>query len=327
MTRREFLSSVAGGLLAVPFAAEGQPAATIAFLCAHSCSALPTPLQAWDRSFLRGLERGGYTLAGSATFDQLGIGVGYDRLCQVAERLVQRKAHVIVAVGNAEARAARQATGTAPIVMVNVVDPMEERLVASHGRPGGNVTGLAVPFEQLATKQIELLKEMQPRLTRVAVFWSALTGLSQQRLGRLEAATRSLGVTTYPVEITSFRDLGKTFASLPAATEGLLVLEPLSMGMTRREISMRALQHRLSSVASDRAWVEAGGLIAYGPNVEDQYERAGAYAAQLLRGVKPRDLPVEEPTRFELIISNTTARALGLAIPPSLLQRADQVID
>ncbi|HSE05057.1 MAG TPA: ABC transporter substrate-binding protein [Methylomirabilota bacterium] len=325
--RRAFIGTLAGGLLAAPLAAQAQPVGTIAFLCADSCVNIPHAVTRADRPFLRGLEGGGYTLGLNASVDTLGVGVGYRRLREMADRLVKRKAHVIVVVGNTEARAARQATRTTPIVMVNVVDPVEEGLVASLGRPGGNLTGLAVPFDQLAIKQIEVLKEIQPRLGRLAVFWSPLTGLHKQRLGRLEAAARSLGVTTYPVEITTFRDLDKTFASLPGQTDGLLVLEPLTMGMTRREMSMLALRHRLPSVASDHQWVDAGGLMAYGPNLEDQYERAGAYVAKLLRGASPRDLPVEEPTRFELIISKTTAKALGLTIPPSLLQRADQVIE
>jgi putative ABC transport system substrate-binding protein len=326
--RRAFMSILAGGLLGAPLAAEAQPVGKIGFLCADSCLDLPHTARPADRAFLRGLEHGGYTLGRTASVDLGGVGVGHHRLRDAAERLVQRRAHVIVADGNPEARAARHATRTTPIVMVNVVDPMEEGLVTSLGRPGGNVTGLAVPFDQLAIKQIEVLKEIRPRLARLAVFWSPLTGQHKQRLGRLEAAARSVGVTTYPVEITTFRDLDKTFASLPGQMDGLLVLEPLAgVGMTRPEISMLALRHRLPSVASDRQFVAAGGLMAYGPNLEDQYERAGAYVAKVLRGANPRDLPVEEPIRFELIISKTTAGALGLAIPPSLLQRADQVIE
>ena len=327
MERRTFLSTLTGGLLAAPLAAEAQPVGRIAFLCADSCVNIPHVVRPVDRPFLRGLEGGGYTLGLNASVDIVGVGVGFHRLREVADQLVKRKAHVIVVVGNTEALAARQATRTTPIVMINVVDPVEEGLVASLGRPGGNLTGFAVPFDQLAIKQVEVLKEIQPRLARLAVFWSPLTGLHKQRLGRLEAAARSLGVTTYPVEITTFRDLDTTFASLPVQADGLLVLEPLTMGLTRREISMLALRHRLPGVASDNQWVDAGGLMAYGPSLEDQYERAGAYVAKLLRGTSPRDLPVEEPTRFELIISKTTAKALGLTIPPSLLQRADRVIE
>jgi putative ABC transport system substrate-binding protein len=327
MDRRAFLG-LAGGLLATPRAAEAQAVGTIAFLCADSCVNLPHPVRPMDRPFLRGLEGGGYTLGRNASVYTDGVGVGYHRLSEAADRYVKRKAHVIVAVGNVEARAAREATRTTPIVMVNVVDPVEEGFVASLGRPGGNVTGLAVPFDQLAIKQIEVLKEIQPRVTRLAVFWSPLTGLHKQRLRRLEAAARSLGVTTYPVEIATFRDMDKTFAALPGQPDGLLVLEPLGgAGSTRAKISLLALRHRLPGVASDRQWVDAGGLIVYGPNLEDQYERAGAYVSKLLRGANPRDLPVEEPTRFELIINKTTAGALGLTIPPSLLQRADQVIE
>lgn len=328
MKRRAFLAMLPGSLLATSLAAEAQPVGRIAFLCADSCVSLPATQRPTDRPFLRGLEGGGYTLGRNASVDTVGVGVGYHRLREAADGLLKRKAHVIVAIGNAEARAARQATRTTPIVMLNVVDPVEEGLVASLARPGGNVTGLAVPFDQLAIKQIELLKELQPRLTRLAVFWSPLTGLHKQRLARLEVAARSMGVTTYPVEITTFRDMDKTFSSLPAPIDGLLALEPLATGgMTRSEISKLALRHRLPSVASDRGWVDAGGLTAYGPNPEDQYERAGAYAAKLLRGTSPRDVPVEEPTRFELIISKTTAGALSLTIPPSLLHRADRVIE
>ncbi len=326
ITRRAFITTVAGGLLTAPRAAEAQSQARIAFLCVDSCSGLPHPVRAEDRAFLNGLERAGYVLGPKLFLDMVGVGVGYDRLPEAATRLVRRKADVIVAFGSFAAGTAKRATKTVPIVMVNVADPVEEGLIASLGRPGGNVTGLATPFAQLVAKQLEFLKEVHPRLTRVAVLWNPAIGPHKQRLARLSAAARSLGVEVYPVEAATAQDLKKALALVAQGrADGLLLLEHL-MGTLGSEISQFALQRRLPTVASDRRFVSAGGLMSYGPNLPSLYERAAVYVAKLLKGVKPSELPVEEPTRYELVVSQITAKALGLTIPQSVLLRADEVI-
>jgi len=299
----------------------------VAFLCPDGCSNLPNTVTDWDRAFLAGFERAGYVLGRNASIDMSGVGVGYDRLSAAAKKLVQRKVDVIVAVGNEATWAARQATKSTPIVMVNVADAVDEGLVASLGRPGANVTGLSVPLGQLAAKRIELLKEINPRLARVAVLWNPAIKLHQERFARLERAVGSLGVQLSPLGVATFRDLEKAFGSMGhGRPDGLLLFEPL-MGPVRGEIALFALQHRVVTAASDRFFVQGGGLLAYGPYLPDLYERAALYAGKLLKGARPSELPVEEPTRFELIVNKATAKALGLTIPPSLLLRADHLIE
>ncbi|HEV2054555.1 MAG TPA: ABC transporter substrate-binding protein [Methylomirabilota bacterium] len=327
MERRTFISGISFALLAVPLAAEAQAQARIAFLCVDSCSNLPNTNNAWDRAFLNGLEQAGYVLGPKLFLDMVGVGVGYDRLPEAATRLVRRKADVIVAFGSFAAGTAKRATKTVPIVMVNVADPVEEGLIASLGRPGGNVTGLATPFAQLDAKQLEFLKEVHPRLTRVAVLWNPAIGLHKQRLARLAVAARSLGVEVYPVEAATAQDLKKAFALIAQGrADGLLLFEHLMGVLGSGEISQFALQRRLPTVASDRRFLSAGGLMSYGPSLPGLYERAAVYVGKLLKGVKPSELPVEEPTRYELVVSQVTAKALGLTIPQSVLLRADEVI-
>jgi putative tryptophan/tyrosine transport system substrate-binding protein len=326
--RRTFLAGTGAVLLAAPLAAEAQSQARIAFLCVDSCSNLPNTSSAQDRAFLNGLEQVGYVLGPKLFADMTGVGVGYDRLPVAATRVVRRKADVIVAFGSFAAGAAKHATRTVPIVMVNVGDPVDEGLIGSLGRPGGNVTGLATPFAQLVGKQLEFLKEIHPRLTRVAILWNPTIGPHKQRVARLEAAARSLGVEVYPVEAATPKDLKKALALIAQRrADGLLLFEHLIGYLSSGEISQFALQRRLPTVASDRRFVEAGGLMSYGPSLSGLYEHAAVYVGKLLKGVKPSELPVEEPTRYELVVSQITAKALGLTIPPSLLARADEVIE
>jgi putative ABC transport system substrate-binding protein len=327
MDRRRFLLTSLAGAFAVPLAAGAQPQGKLAFLCPGNCSNLPNLIGPRDQGFLAGLEQVGYVLGRNASVDLSGTGIGYDRLPDAAKKLVQRKVDVIIAVGNEATRAARQVTKNTPIVMLNVADAVEEGLVASLGRPGANVTGLSVPLGQIATKHIELLREINPRLTRVAVLWDPTMGTPQERILRLERAARSLGVQLSSLGVASSRDLEKAVGSMgPGRPDGLLFFEQL-MWTGMSEIVLFALQHRIVTVASSRPFVAGGGLLSYGPDVGDQYERAALYAGKLLKGARPSELPVEEPTRFELIVNQATAKALGLTIPPSLLARADQIIE
>ena len=326
MDRRRFLLTSLAGALAGPAAAEAQQPSRIAFLCPRSCSALPNVTLAVDRAFMSGLTRAGVSGKGDLYFDMAGAGVGYERLSEMATQVTKRKADVIVAFGNAAARAARRATSTVAVVMVGVADPVEDGLIRSLGRPGGNLTGLATPYEQLVAKQIELLKEIYPSLTRVAIFWNPELEVPEKRRERIEVAVRGLAVQVHLVELRHAQDLEKAFATTPVGRADALLLPELPV-LLRREIALFALQRRLPTVAGDREFVLGGGFMSYGPDPMDVYERAGVYTGRLLRGVKPHDLPVEEPTRFELVISRVTAKALGLTIPPSLLLRADQVIE
>jgi putative ABC transport system substrate-binding protein len=179
----------------------------------------------------------------------------------------------------------------------------------------------------MAAKRIEFLKEINPRLARVAVLWNPAIGVHQEsRFVRLERAVKSLGVQLAPLGVASPRDLEKAFSTGAERPDGLLLFEQF-MGTVRGEIALFALKHRVATAASDRYFVQGGGLLAYGPSLPGLYERAALYAAKLLKGVRPGELPVEEPERFELIVNKTAAKALGLTIPPSLLARADEVIE
>jgi putative ABC transport system substrate-binding protein len=264
------------------------------------------------------------------SFDMTGAGVGDARLSETAKRLVSRKVDVIVVVGNVAARAAREATRRVPIVMIDVADPVDEGLIASIGRPGGNVTGLTIPYEQLAVKHVELLRAMRPGLARVGILWNPLIALHKRRLANIDVATRSLGVELLPVKAATALDLENAFASVSTRrADGLMVLEHLTSaaGWGRGEIVTFALARRLPTIAAYGEFATAGGLMSYGPDLPDVYERAAGYVVKILAGANPSELPVEEPTRFVLTISRTTAKAVGLTIPQSLLLRADQVID
>jgi putative tryptophan/tyrosine transport system substrate-binding protein len=301
----------------------------IGFLCPGSCTNIPHPFNEWDRRFLSGLEHAGYVLGRNASVDLSGIGVGYGGLLAGAQKLVQHRVDVIVAVGNDAAHAARRATNSTPIVMLSVADAADEGLVASLGRPGANVTGLSVPLAHIAAKHVQLLKEINPQVARVGVLWSPiLGGFSADRFMRLQRATASLDVHLSPLPVASRQDLEKGISS---SSDGrpdslLLVFEQLT-GSLRGEIALVAVQQRMLTVASYRVFAEAGGLLAYGPYVAESYERAATFVGKVLSGARPSELPVEEPTRFELTINKATAKALGLTIPPSLLLRADQVIE
>jgi ABC-type uncharacterized transport system substrate-binding protein len=325
MHRRSILTALLA-FLTLPCDAAAQPMAKVAFLCPGACSALPNPVFDFDRAFLAGLERGGYVFGRNASLDMSGVGVGHDRLPEAARKLVQRKVDVILTVGNEATRVARQATTSTPIVMLNVADAVDEGLVASLGRPGANVTGVSVPLAQIAAKRIEFLREINPRLTRVAALWHSSIEQHRDRTARLERVAASLGVHLSGLGVATFRDLDQAFGSTATRPDGLLLFEYVTAAL-RREIALFALQHRIATAGPDRLFVQGGGLLAYGPPMPDLYERAALYAGKILKGAQPSELPVEEPTRFELIINKGAAGPLGLTIPPSLLQRADQVIE
>jgi putative ABC transport system substrate-binding protein len=309
-------------------AALAQPAPKIAFLCPAACSNFANTHRVRDRAFLEAFEQAGFVVGRSATLDMSGAGVGYGGLAAAASKLVGRKVDLIVAAGNEAVVTARQATARTPIVMLNGSDAVEEGLVKSLARPGGNVTGVSVPLGQLAAKHVQLLKEMNPRLARVSVLWSMETELHRRRLDRLEQAVRPLGVDVSPIGVARFADLEKSIGGAGlGGTGGLMLLEQLMGSGTRTETALIGLRHRVVTVAGDRLFAEGGGLLAYGPDASDVYRRVAVYAARILKGARPGDLPVEEPSRYELVVNQGTARALGVTMPPSILLRADQVIE
>jgi putative ABC transport system substrate-binding protein len=234
---------------------------------------------------------------------------------------------LIVAPGTDAARAAKEATSIIPIVTVVVGDPVGSRLIASLARPGGNVTGMSSAALDITAKQLELLKEVAPRLARVAVLRNSTTAVHVTSLKELEVAARALRVRLQPIEVRTPKDIESAFAAMASErAEALVTVDNPLIFLERRRIVDLAVQHRLPTVFLQRLYPEAGALMSYGPSFTDLFRRAAPYVDRILKGAKPGDLPVEQPTKFELVINLKTAKALGLTIPPSLVQRADEVI-
>ncbi len=255
-----------------------------------------------------------------------------DRFPALATELVALKLDVIVAAGGTlAALAAKQATTTLPIVFTASGDPVQERLVSSLARPGGNVTGLSIVTWELVGKSLELLKQAVPGLSTVAFLLkpdAMPEGARKDRVKAAEVTARALGVRLHFVEARSPEDFDRAFADMARVQAGAVYIAVTPMfDIHRRRLVDLATKNRLPTVYSFRGWAEDGGLMSYGPDLPDLFRRAATYVDKILKGAKPADLPIEQPTKFELVINLKTAKALGLTIPPSLLQRADQVIE
>lgn len=251
-----------------------------------------------------------------------------ERYPDLAAELVQLRVDVILAQGNPALAALKQATPTIPIVMAQVGDPVGSGFVASLARPGGNITGLSNMAEGVSGKWVELLKEMSPKTTRLAVLWDPRLGAHTAMWKAIQVAGQALNVTPLAWEVRGPDDIERAFSAMSTERIGALVILPWPVaGQNRRLIVDRAATHRLPAIYAFREFAEAGCLMTYGPNNADLYRRAANYVDRILKGAKPAELPVEQPTTFELIINLRTAKALGLTVPPSLLLRADQVIE
>jgi putative ABC transport system substrate-binding protein len=282
------------------------------------------PPTLWVEAFQQGLRERGY-VDGRNVVVEFRIG-SLDQLPQLAEELVRSKVDVILASSSPPAAAAKKATTSVPIVFVNVFDPVELGLVPSLGRPGGNVTGLAAGSPELAGKRLELLRELVPKLRRVAVLSHPATPSSPAQLKGAEDAARALGMQVQPVPVRGPDDFASAFKAM-RGTDGLLQLDFAFFTTHRARLIGLATESRLPAIYGVREMVEAGGLMSYGVHFPDLYRRAATYVDKILKGAKPADLPVEQPTKFEFVINSRTAKALRLTIPPSLMLRADQVID
>jgi ABC-type uncharacterized transport system substrate-binding protein len=328
MERRRFIEVIAGGLLVAPLSAEAQQAAKIArigFLVLNMAAAAHPP-----EAFRQGLRDLGYVEGRNVVIEYRDAEGKPERLPALAAELVALKVDVILAAGETHALAAKQATKTIPIVFAVAADPVASGLVTSLARPGGNVTGLSVLAPELVGKCLEQLKQAVPGVSRVAVLWQP--GGHGERTDKdmrkeAEVAARALGVRLQLVEARGPADLDRAFSDMTKARAGALTVLPSAMLFTeRRRLADLAARNRLPAVYPAREYVDAGGLMAYGANVADLFRRAATYVDKILKGAKPPDLPVEQPTKFELVINLKTAKALGLTIPQSLLQRADEVI-
>jgi putative ABC transport system substrate-binding protein len=249
-----------------------------------------------------------------------------DQLPQLAEELVRLKVDVIVASSAPAALAAKKATTSVPIVFVNVFDPVELGLVPNLARPGENITGLAFSSTDLAGKRLELLKEVVPKLRRVAMLWHSDNPGNLVQLKGAEVAARTLGMQLVQVPVRGTDDFDAGFKAMRGA-DGLLQANAPLFTTHRARLVGLAAKSRLPAIYGQSGYVEVGGLMSYGPHIPDQNRRAATYVDKILKGAKPADLPVEQPTKFELTINNKTAKVLGLTIPPSLRLRADHIVE
>ena len=252
----------------------------------------------------------------------------FDRLAVLAAELVALKVEVIVTGGAAAAQAARNATASIPIVMVDPGDPVRTKLVASLRQPGGNVTGLSSATPDLAAKQLQMLKEAVPKVTRVGFLWSANAPAGALALAETEKAAAVLNVRLQPMEVRQANDLDEAVAAIARGQGNALIVfaDPLTF-THRQHIMDMAAQRGLVAVSGAREFADAGGLMSYGPSFPEMFRHAATYVDKILKGAKPADLPVEQPTTFELVINMKTAKALGIKIPQSILLRADKVIE
>ncbi len=326
MDRRAFIGTLAGSLLAAPLAAEAQPAGKIPRLCFLTFSP-GIPLSTFD-PFFQGLRDRGYVDGQTITIDYLSADGQAERFPTLAADCLRLKADIIVATTSLAAQAAKNATRTTPIVMHALGDPVASGLVVSLGRPGGNVTGVSMMSPGLAAKRLELLKEVLPRLSRALVLSDLGDSIAAPQLKELEHAAHSLGVNLLVRDIRTADDLPAAFdAGAKAHAEGLLTTAETRLSVYRDRVLELAARHRLPGMYPYRGWVDAGGLMAFISYTPKLQARTAFYVDRILKGAKPADLPIEQPTKFEFVINLKTAKALGLTIPPSVLQRADQVIE
>ena len=309
--------------------ADAQPSAKttprIGYLDGASLSAVSVRIEA----FRQGLRELGYVEGQNVAIEWRSAEGEADRLPRLAAELVRLKVDVIVTGGAGATRPARQATATIPIVMAQDSDPVESGFVASLARPGGNVTGLSTLHPAISVKRLEILKEVIPRLSRVAFFGTSTWSGNARGLSETEVAATALGMKLQYVDVSHrehFAMAFQTAAKGQAEAVIMLVWGPL-INPRRKGVAELAVKSRLPTIYREREHVEAGGLVAYGPSIPDLFRRAATYVDRILKGAKPNDLPVEQPTKFELVINLQAAKALGLTIPRSVLLRADQVIE
>ncbi len=327
-TRRAFIGTLAGGLLTAPFAAEAQQAAKVPRIGFLVGNLAPNPHL--REAFPQGLRDLGYVEGRNVVIEYRDAEGKLERLPALAAELVALKVDVILAPGTLHALAVKQATKTIPIVFIGAADPVRSGLVTSLARPGGNVTGLSNLAPELVGKWLELLTQAVPGVSRLAVLWQP--GGQDERTERdmlkaAEVAARALGVRLQFVEARGPADFDRAFSDMTRARAGALTALGTALFVSeRRRLVDLAAKNRLPAVYGSREFVDAGGLSADGANVADLHRRAATYVDKILKGAKPADLPVEQPTKFDLVINLKTAKALGLTIPQSLLLRADELI-
>ena len=326
MDRRVLLGALAGALLAAPVAAWAQPGKVVRIGFLSPASASDPRMRGLLDAFRRGLVELGYVEGRAFRIESRWAEGRYERLPRLAAELVALRVDVILTVAVPAIRAAREATRTIPIVMASVVDPVATGLVASLARPGGNITGLSNMAPDVTGKLLEILKQIVPNASRVAVLWNPGNPGNEPQLRAAEAAGQALGIRLQSLEARTPDDLDPAFAAMTRQrADALLVFADVTLNEQRARIAGLAAAGRLPAVYGQEG--PAGGLITYSANTPDLFRRSATYVDRIVKGAKPGDLPVEQATRFDLVIDLKAARALGLTIPQSLLLRADQVIE
>jgi putative tryptophan/tyrosine transport system substrate-binding protein len=325
MRRREFIAAL-GGAAAWPLSARAQQSGklpTIGFLGA----AAPSVASEWFAAFVQRLRDLGWVEGRNVVIELRWAEGREDRSAAIAAEFVQLKVDLIVTWSTESALVARRATSVIPIVFALSTDPVGSGLVASLAQPGGNATGLSVQSVDLAGKRLELLREIVPKLGRLAILANVNTSDGAMTVREVQAIARQLGIDVTALEIRQAEDIVQAFETLKVRPDALFVVgDPLTF-TNRVRINTLAQSAWLPTMYSQRAFVAAGGLMSYGTNFPGLFRRSAEFSDKILRGAKPADIPIEQPTKFDLIINLVTARALGLTVPPTLLARADEVIE
>jgi putative tryptophan/tyrosine transport system substrate-binding protein len=323
--RRKFITLLGGAAAAWPIAARAQQSgklATIGFLGGATASAWSN----WSAAFVQRLRELGWSEGRTVLIEYRWAEGRHERAAEIAAEFVRLKVDVILTSGGV-LLAAKQATSTIPIVFAVANDPVGAGFVSSLARPGGNITGLSLQTTDLAAKRLELLREVVPGIHRLGVLANIGNAAAIPEIDEVQAAARILGIDVAMFEMRRAEDITSAFATFRSGTEAIYVCtDPLVLAQ-RARINTLAVAARLPTIYGPREHVEAGGLMSYGANFPDLFRRAADLVDKILRGAKPGDLPVEQPTKFDLVVNLTTAKALGLEVPPTLLARADEVIE
>jgi len=326
MDRRAFIGTLAGGLLAAPLAAEAQPARRIRIAILETSAPDPARVAWWD-SFRQRMRELGYVEGQNVAFETRFAEGRVERLPTLAAQLVKMKVDVIVTGGTVAAQAAKRATTSIPIVMATGADQVGLGIVASLARPGGNVTGVTSFTAELSGKRLALLKDVVPRLSRAAFLLVEGDATSGTSLRDAQAAAGALDLSVSVFSVRRPFDFERAFSDMARdRVEGVIIPSLAVYFGERKRLADLALKHHLPNIGGGKEYADTGLLMSYGVNYPEQFRRVAVYVDKILKGTKPADLPIEQPTKFELVINLKTAKALGLTIPPSLLQRADEVI-
>jgi putative tryptophan/tyrosine transport system substrate-binding protein len=330
MKRREFIALLGGAAATWPLAVRAQqPAGRVYRVGFLVTASREQQLHLSLKAFEEGLRSLGYRVGENVVIEYRFANGEMERLPALAADLVRLNVDIIVTGFNPSTVAAMKATTTIPIVMSSGVDPVSTGLVASLARPGGNVTGLAADTgSEILGKRFELLKETLPNLSRLAILWNPDVALNRSRQTSMGETAQALGLTLVPVEARGLDALEQAFATMVRERAQALVMQGDAVLFNYRgQIAEMALRNRLPAASQQRELAEAGFLLTYGADIRDLYRRAAVFVDKIFKGAKPADLPVEQPTKFELVINLKTAKALGLTVPPTLLARADEVIE